>query len=60
MKHSKELIPKIAKQGVSNGEQSVILSVKHINHKNGINRIFFSETWIGAVGDIMANDDAGC
>ena len=41
MKHSKELIPKIAKQGVSNGEQSVILSVKHINHKNGINRIFF-------------------
>jgi len=31
----------MAKQRVPDGEQSAVLSVKHINHKNGINRIIF-------------------
>jgi len=36
MKHSEELMSYLAKQRVSNGEQAVVLSVKHLKHKNGV------------------------
>ena len=41
MKHSKQLLLTMINQGISYSEQAVSLSVKHVNHKNGINRIVF-------------------